>query len=49
MMTLMSGLGLGRVLPRGSDWTVRGRRAMRFFGGVSLLLWLVLLIQLALR
>jgi hypothetical protein len=32
MMTLMTGFGLGRVLPRHSDWIPRGRRAMPVFG-----------------
>ena len=49
MMTLMSGLGLAACCPAAASWTVRGRRAMRFFGGLSLLLLLILLIQLALR
>jgi hypothetical protein len=38
MMTLMTGLGLGRVLPRGSDWIPRGRRAMPAFGTLALLM-----------
>ena len=42
MMTLMSGLGLALVSPRGSEWTARGRRAMPFFGSLSLLLLLIL-------
>ena len=38
MMTLMTGFGLGRVLPRRSDWIPRGRRAMPVFGTLALLL-----------
>ena len=41
MMTLMSGFGLSRVLPAGSDWIVRGRRAMPVFGGLALVMLLV--------
>jgi hypothetical protein len=47
MMTLLSGFGLGRVLPRGSDWVPRGRRAMPFFAGLALAVLLVLLLHQA--
>lgn len=43
MMTLMTGFGLGRVLPGGSDWIQRGRRAMPAFGTLALLLAAVLI------
>ena len=38
MMTVMSGLGLSRVLPKGSDWIVRGRQAMPAFAGLALVM-----------
>lgn len=38
MMTVMSGLGLSRVLPKGSDWIVRGRQAMPVFAGLALVM-----------
>jgi hypothetical protein len=38
MMTFMTGVGLGRFLPRRSDWIPRGRRAMPVFGALALLL-----------
>jgi hypothetical protein len=47
MMTLMSGFGLGRVLPRGTDWVPRGRRAMPFFAGLTLAMMLVLVLRQA--
>lgn len=45
MMTVMTGFGLARVLPRGSDWVQRGRRVMPVFAAAALLtlaihLWL---------
>lgn len=43
MMTLMTGYGLGRFLPRGSDWVARGRRAMPVFAVLALALLLALL------
>lgn len=36
MMTLLSGVGLARVLPRDSDWIVRARRAMPAFACLAL-------------
>jgi hypothetical protein len=42
MMTFMTGVGLGRVLPRRSDWIPRGRRAMPVFGALALLLAAIL-------
>jgi hypothetical protein len=48
MMTLMTGYGLGRFLPRHSDWIERGRRAKSVFAGLALGL-LVVLVLLALR
>lgn len=38
MMTLLTGFGLGRILPRHSDWIQRGRRAMPAFGMLALVL-----------
>ena len=43
MMTCMTGWGLGRVLPRGSDWIQRGRQAMPAFGVVAATLAVVLI------
>jgi len=48
MMTVMTGVGLGRFLPRHSDWISRGRRAMPAFA-MSALVLLVLLIASWLR
>jgi len=45
MMTLLAGFGLGKVLPHGSDWIARGRRAVPAFGGLALLMLAVVLIQ----
>ena len=42
MMTLMTGFGLGRVLPRHSDWIARGRRAMPVFAALALVLLMTL-------
>lgn len=36
MMTLLTSFGLARVLPRHSDWILRGRRAMPAFAGLAL-------------
>jgi hypothetical protein len=47
MMTLMTGLGLRRVLPRGSDWVDRGRQAMPAFAGLAVLM-LVIVVTLKL-
>ncbi len=38
MMTLMTSVGLARVLPGHSDWIQRGRRAMPAFGSLALIL-----------
>jgi len=38
MMTLLTGFGLGQVLPRGSDWIARGRRAVPVFGCLALVM-----------
>jgi hypothetical protein len=43
MMTCMTGWGLGRVLPRGSDWIQRGRQAMPAFGVLAATLAVVLI------
>lgn len=43
MMTLMTGYGLGRFLPRHSDWIERGRCAKSICAGLALGLLLVLL------
>lgn len=37
MITLMTGVGLGSVLPRHSDWGPRGRRAMPVFGALTVI------------
>jgi hypothetical protein len=42
MMTLMTGFGLGRVLPRRTDWIPRGRQAMPVFGTLAFVLASVL-------
>lgn len=42
MMTFMTGFGLRRVLPRGSDWVQRGRRAMPAFGTLAAVLAILL-------
>lgn len=47
MMTVMTRFGLARVLPSGSDWIERGRRAWPVFGAVALLLLLLVLVQRA--
>jgi hypothetical protein len=36
MMTLLTSIGLARVLPRSGDWIVRARRAAPIFGGLAL-------------
>jgi hypothetical protein len=38
MMTLMTSVGLGRVLPRRTDWIRRGREAMPVFGTLAFVL-----------
>lgn len=45
MMTLMTGFGLGRVLPRRSDWIARGHQAMPAFGLLALLLAAMLAVR----
>jgi hypothetical protein len=45
MMTLMSGFGLSRALPVGSDWVVRGRQAMPVFAVLALLMLLIVLLN----
>lgn len=45
MMTLLTSFGLARVLPRHSDWILRGRRAMPAFAGLALCLLAVVLTQ----
>jgi hypothetical protein len=47
MMTIMSGVGLARFLPRGSDWIPRARRATPAFAGMSLVMIALVLIQRA--
>ena len=47
MMTVMSGVGLARFLPRGTDWVPRARQATPAFGGLSLLMIVLVLIQRA--
>jgi hypothetical protein len=42
MMTFMTGVGLGRFLPRRSDWIPRGRQAMPVFGSLALLVAAIL-------
>lgn len=42
MMTLMTAVGLGRFLPRDSDWIARGRRAMPAFAGLALVVLMLL-------
>jgi hypothetical protein len=42
MMTLMTRVGLGRFLPRNSDWIARGRRAMPAFAVLALVLLMLL-------
>jgi hypothetical protein len=44
MMTLMTGFGLARVLPRSGDWIVRARQAMPAFGGIAAATLFVLLL-----
>jgi hypothetical protein len=38
MMTLLTRVGLARVLPRSGDWITRARRAAPVFGGLALLM-----------
>jgi hypothetical protein len=45
MMTLLTSFGLARVLPGQTDWIVRARRAAPFFGGLSVLLLVLVLVQ----
>ena len=45
MMTLMTWVGLPRVLPKGSDWIVRGRQAFPVFASTSLSLLTVVVIS----
>ncbi|NLF69540.1 MAG: hypothetical protein GX575_10865 [Candidatus Anammoximicrobium sp.] len=45
MMTLLTGLGLARVLPRHSDWIQRGRRALPAFGSLALVLLAIVVAQ----
>ncbi|MCH5375346.1 MAG: hypothetical protein JJ992_15345 [Planctomycetes bacterium] len=44
MMTLLTRIGLPRVVPSGSDWIDRGRRATPFFGGLAVLMFLAVLV-----
>ncbi len=45
MMILVSSFGLGRVLPKTSDWIAAGRRAAPFFVGLTLLVLAAVLCQ----
>lgn len=45
MMTLLTSVGLARVLSRDSDWIQRGRRAMPAFGGLALSLLAIVVAQ----
>jgi hypothetical protein len=45
MMTLLTSLGLARILPGSGDWLVRARRATPVFGGAAILLAIVILVQ----
>lgn len=45
MMTLLTGVGLARVLPRDSDWIVRARRAMPAFASLALGLLAIVIVQ----
>ena len=45
MMTLLTSVGLTRVLSRDSDWIRRGRRAMPAFGGLALSLLAIVIAQ----
>lgn len=48
MMTLMTRIGLPRVVPVGNDWIDRGRRAMPVFAGLALVMLVaVLLLRLS--
>jgi len=47
MMTLLTRFGLGRVLPRKSDWINRGRKAMPAFAGLALLALAIVLVLAA--
>jgi hypothetical protein len=44
MMTVLTSVGLARVLPHSGDWLVRARRATPVFGGLALVLATVLLV-----
>jgi len=45
MMTLLTSVGLARVLSRDSDWIRRGHRAMPAFGGLALSLLAIVIAQ----
>jgi hypothetical protein len=45
MMTLMTGYGLGRLLPRRSDWGQRGREAMPAFAFVAAIMSIVVVVH----
>ena len=45
MMTLLTSVGLARVLPHSGDWLIRARRATPVFGGLALLLAAIILIR----
>ena len=45
MMTLLSGFGLGAVLPKGSDWIAAGRRMTPAFGGLAIVMLAIILAQ----
>ena len=45
MMTLLTSVGLARVLPRDSDWIVSGRRAMPAFASLALGLLAIVIVQ----
>jgi hypothetical protein len=45
MMTLLSGFGLAKLLPRPSDWIATGRRAATYIGGLTLAALAIVLVQ----
>ncbi len=47
MMTLLTRFGLARVLPHSGDWISRARQAAPVFGGLALLMIVLVLIQWA--
>jgi hypothetical protein len=49
MMTLLTRVGLARVLPRSGDWITRARRAAPVFGGLALLMLAVVVVGRYLR